>query len=226
MLRQVRRGGRMSLIAELDVEGAPQGFTVVSTHLEDHAHSDCRADQVEALLAQLRNTAGALIVGGDLNTSGTDGTPTSIRYEIKKRISNSRFWIRQGIRWFTPLAVPAIVTLPINLWKNHHDPTAIDVPFFLPNSARQVFRKLRGFEFADGGRFDLTGDPSRSGNRHSRTLANSNQRDWKGFEPTFHMKRTYFIAGTYRLDWLLVKPAPQQCGSPLFRPVNPKTSSA
>ena len=93
MLRQVRRGGRMSLIAELDVAGAPEGFTVVSTHVEDHTRSDCRAGQVGALLAQLRNTAGAVIVGGDLNTSGVDGTPTSIRYEIKKRISNSRFWI-------------------------------------------------------------------------------------------------------------------------------------
>jgi hypothetical protein len=115
------------------------------------------------------------------------------------------------------------VTLPANLWKNHHDPTAIHVPFFLPNRARQMFRKLDGFEFADGGRFDLTGNPVRSGNRRGRTMANSNQRSWKGFHPTYHMERTYFIAGTYRLDWLLVKPAPQQGGAALFRPRNPKT---
>jgi endonuclease/exonuclease/phosphatase family metal-dependent hydrolase len=222
VLRQIRRGGRMSLIAELDVGEAPQGLTVVSTHLEDRTRSACRGDQVNALLAQLRNTAGPMVIGGDLNTSGTDGTPTSVRYEIKKRVTSPHFWVKQGIRWFTPFAVPAIVTFPVNLWKNHHDPTAIHVPLFLPNRARQIFSKLRDFEFADGGRLDLTGDAMRSNGR-GHTLANSNQRAWKGFHPTYYMERTYFIAGTYRLDWLLVKPAPQRGGVSLFQPRNPKT---
>ncbi|HWR53361.1 MAG TPA: endonuclease/exonuclease/phosphatase family protein [Bryobacteraceae bacterium] len=226
MMRQVRRGGRMALVAELEVDGAPARITVVSAHLEDHTRSACRGDQVEALMTQLRNTPGVVVVGGDLNTSGMDGTPTSIRYEIKKRVANPRFWTNQGFRWFTPLSVPAIVTFPINLWKNHHDPTAVHVPFFLPNRARQIFRKLRGFEFADGGRFDFTGNATRSGNRRGRSLANSNQRAWKGFHPTYHMERTYFFAGTYRLDWLLVKPAPQQGGAALFRPRNPRTLRA
>ena len=96
----------MSLIAELDVPGAPHDFTVVSTHLEDRTRSACRRDQAGALLTQLRKTPGALVIGGDLNTSGTDGTPTSIQYEIKKRVTSPRFWTKQGIRWFTPLAVP------------------------------------------------------------------------------------------------------------------------
>lgn len=111
----------MSLIAELDVDDALQGFTVVFTHLEDHTRSACRVDQIAALLSALRNTLGAIGIGGDLNTSGTDGTPTSVRYEIKKRVTNPRFWVKQGNRWFTPLAAPAIVTLSVNLWKNHGD---------------------------------------------------------------------------------------------------------
>ena len=98
MVRQVRRGGRMSLIAELDVDGAPQGFTVVSTHLEDRARSACRIDQVDALLTQLRNTPGAIVIGGDLNTSGRDGTPTSVRYEIKKRVTNPLESTRRSLK--------------------------------------------------------------------------------------------------------------------------------
>jgi endonuclease/exonuclease/phosphatase family metal-dependent hydrolase len=102
----------MSLIAELDVEGAPQGFTVVSTHVEDRGRSACRGDQIDTLLSQLRNTPGAVVIGGDVNTSGKDGTPTSIRYEVKKRVTSPRFWTSQGLRRFTPRFVPAIVTFP------------------------------------------------------------------------------------------------------------------
>ena len=39
------------------------------------------------------------------------------------------------------------------------------------------------------------------------TLANSNQRARKGFEPTFTLKRDFGgLVGNYKLDWILVKP--------------------
>jgi hypothetical protein len=43
------------------------------------------------------------------------------------------------------------------------------------------------------------------------------------FHPTYHMERTCLIAGTYRLDWLLVKPAPHENGASPFRPRNART---
>jgi hypothetical protein len=63
----------------------------------------------------------------------------------------------------------------------------------------------------------------RSGNRRGRTLANSNQRSWKGFRPTYRMERTYFIAGTYKLDWLFVKNGPRSRSTVACQPRNPKT---
>ena len=76
------------------------------------------------VLNQVRDSSGPVIIGGDLNSSAKDGTPTSVTYEIKKRVSDPRFWVKQGIRWFSPIAIPSVIVLPLNLWKNHHDPTA------------------------------------------------------------------------------------------------------
>jgi hypothetical protein len=70
---------------------------------------------------------------------------------------------------------------------------------------------------------DFSGDRKCSGNGRGRTLANSNQRSWKGFRPTYHMERTYFIAGTYKLDWLLVKEGPPSDAASHCQPRNPKT---
>ncbi len=222
--RQVRRGGRSSLMIELEVEGAPERFTVVSTHLEDRTTSSCRRKQLAEVRRQVRDIPGVVVIGADLNTSGTDGTPTSLRYEVMKRVSDHRFWIGRGIQWFSPLAVPAWIAWPVNFLKNHHDPTAIHIPIVAPNRARKMFEELREFRFADGGRFELEGDRTRSGNGRSGTLANSNQRSWKGFQPTFRMERTYTrLVGTYRLDWLLVKAAPSAEDREMFRPRNPNT---
>jgi len=130
IVREVRRGGRMSLIVELEVPGVPESLTVVSTHLEDRAKSSCRRQQMGEIVRQVRSIPGLLLIGGDLNTSGTDGTPTSLGYEIKKRISDPHFWIKQGIQWFTPLGIPFYIGGPLNFWKNFHDPTAINIPVF------------------------------------------------------------------------------------------------
>lgn len=223
IIRQVRRGGRMALTVELDVKGGSPGLTVVSTHLEDRSQASCRARQMNEVLGQLIDVSGPVILGGDLNTTARDGTPTSVGHEIKKRVADPSFWVQGGLRWFTPVAIPSLLTLPVNLWKNHHDPTAIHIPLLGPNRARRMFDDLRAFRFADGGQFDFSGDHTRSGNGRGRTLGNSNDRAWKGFHPTYRMERTYFIAGTYRLDWLLVKRGPETQRFGSLRPRNPKT---
>jgi endonuclease/exonuclease/phosphatase family metal-dependent hydrolase len=218
--RQVRRGGRMALIAELET-GSP-GVTVISTHLEDRATPSCRREQMENLLAELQGTPGAVVLGGDLNTSGGDGTPTSVRYEIMKRVTDRRFWARNAFQWFSPVAVPALLLWPINYVKNWRDPTALSIPILAPNAERALFDLLRSFRFSDGGSFDFQADPERRGNGKSRTLANSNQRAWKGFRTTYRFERNYFgLVGAFRLDWLLVKPAMGDS----MRPLAPRTLS-
>ena len=225
IVREVRRGGRMSLIVELEVPGVSEPVTVVSTHLEDRAKLSCRQQQMGEVVRQVRSIPGLLLIGGDLNTSGTDGTPTSLSYEIKKRVSDPHFWVKQGIQWFTPLGIPFYIGGPLNFWKNFHDPTAINIPVFAPNRARRLFQDLRQFPFADGSRLDFTGDHTRSGNGRPGTLANSNQRTWKGFHPTFYLERHYWGLGSYRLDWLFVKTALPSGGVNLFRPSQPQTLS-
>jgi endonuclease/exonuclease/phosphatase family metal-dependent hydrolase len=61
-----RVGGRMAVLATVEVDGTPVRFA--STHLENMAGPDGRAAQLEALLHALG--AGPAVVGGDLNTFG------------------------------------------------------------------------------------------------------------------------------------------------------------
>ncbi len=224
--RQVRRGGRMALIVELDTPHLPGGvLTVVSTHLEDRAPSSCRLEQMEDLMAVLGPVQHTVVVGGDLNTSGSDGTPTSFRHEVMKRITDEKFWARQAVHWFSPVAIPRLLLFPFNYLKNFRDPTAVSIPLLASNRARPMFNAMRSFRFADGGQFDFSGSPPRSGNGRGRTLANSNERAWKGFHPTYQFERNYFgLVGTFRLDWLLVKPAVEG-STPRPLPQHPRTLS-
>lgn len=211
--RQIRRGGRMALIAELETGAEGAGtITAVSSHLEDRSTAPCRRDEMKDLLAEIRDTPGTVVVGGDLNTSGGDGTPTSLRYEVMKRVTDERFWVGNAFRWFSPVVVPALVLWPVNYFKNFRDPTAVSIPILAPNPERGLFEDVRAFRFADGGAFDF------GGNSKSKTLANSNERGWKGFHSTYRFERTYFgVFGMYRLDWLFIKPGADdalQPGSP------------
>jgi hypothetical protein len=205
--RQVRRGGRMALIVELASPGLEGGkITVVATHLEDRATPRCRQQQMKALLEVMRGLEGPVILAGDLNTSGSDGTPTSVRREIMKRVTDEKFWASQAVQWFTPLALPRLLAWPLNYWKNFRDPTAIHIPLFAPNAERPLFTMLSTFRFSDGGRFDFSGESRRSGNGRGGTLSTSNERAWKGFHSSFEFERNYLgLVGSYRLDWLLVK---------------------
>lgn len=70
--RQTRRGGRMALIASIDLPGGGDNdLTAVSVHLENKSWPGCRQKQLEFLLRALSEIKGPMIVGGDLNTWGT-----------------------------------------------------------------------------------------------------------------------------------------------------------
>jgi endonuclease/exonuclease/phosphatase family metal-dependent hydrolase len=206
--REVRRGGRMALIVDLAVPDAAGGkLTVVSTHLENKCRPACRQDQMEAVLASIKEQPHVVVVGGDLNTTGTDAAPTSIRREFTRRASSFKFWLGMTIRYLSPVALPQLGFAPANHFKNYLDPSAFHLPIFLPNREGGLFDKVQRFRFSDDGAFDFSGTPERTRNRRAGTLANSNQRHFKGFEPTFAFERTFGgVVGRYKLDWLFVKP--------------------
>jgi len=206
--REVRHGGRMALIVEIAVPESPTGFvTIVAPHLESRCLPPCRRKQMEELLAHIRHEKNPVIIGGDLNTTGSDGAPTSIRRELAKRVQSPRFWVSQAISWFTPLAVPNMFVMPSNYVKNYLDPTAMHIPFVAPNGESGLFKRVEKFRFDDGRSFDFRGDPVRSGNGRGSTLGNSNQRAAKGFAPTLCFKRDYGgLMGRFKVDWILIAP--------------------
>jgi endonuclease/exonuclease/phosphatase family metal-dependent hydrolase len=207
--REVRHGGRFALAVELEVPESPTGrLMAVAAHLENKTRPDCRREQMEELLHELRDVRHPLVLGGDLNTSGTDAAPTSIARELRKRARSPNFWASQAIGWFSPSPFANVIFGCTKYWRNYRDPTARNIPLVAPNGDAQLFDMLEDFQFADGGAFDFSGDKERSANGRGGTLSNSNERARKGFRPTFEFKRDYKgFAGQMRLDWLLVKPS-------------------
>ena len=207
--REIRRGGRMALIVDLDVPEAAGGrVTVVSTHLENKCRPACRQDQMDAVLAAVKEVPHAVVIGGDLNTTGTNAAPTSIRREITRRASSLKFWLGMTIRYLSPVGLPQVGLIPVNHFKNYLDPSAFHFPILLPNREDGLFTKVQRFRFSDGGRIDFSGSPERTRDGRAGTLANSNQRHFKGFQPTFAFEKTFGgLVGRYKLDWFFVKPA-------------------
>jgi endonuclease/exonuclease/phosphatase family metal-dependent hydrolase len=217
--RQIRHGGRMALFADLAIPDVPGGLaTVVSVHLENRSRPACRQKQMERVLAELAPVPNPVILAGDLNTSGADVAPTSLRREVMRRISSLTFWIQQGLFWAAPVGISPYRLVPLNFFKNHQDPSVFHLPVLFPNREAGLFRRLARFQFDDRGAFDFSGSAKCSGNGRSKTLANSNERSRKGFAPTFTFERTYFgLVGEYKLDWFFVKPG----AGPHPRPLSP-----
>jgi endonuclease/exonuclease/phosphatase family metal-dependent hydrolase len=206
--RQVRRGGRMALIAELAVPESPTGIlTIVAPHLEDYSPPTGRREQMNALLNSLRAETNPLVIAGDLNTTGHNGTPVTVKRLLLNYLVDYRFWVRQAFYFFVPAPGLGYFLRGINYFKNFHDPTAIDIPFFADNREKQLFKDTKNFRFDDGGSLSFDGLSKRSFHHKGRTLANSNQRAWKGFATTFSFARTYHgLVGKYKVDWFFVKP--------------------
>jgi endonuclease/exonuclease/phosphatase family metal-dependent hydrolase len=205
--RQVRRGGRMALIVDLEIPQSPTGIvTVVCPHLEDYAGPKGRRRQMNYLLEQIREIPNPVILGGDLNTTGTSGRPLTIRRAFYRYFWNYRFWFRQIFFNLVPVPGLGYVFRAANYFKNLHDPTAFNVPILLPNPSRHFFRDVKSFRFADGSGFDFGENRKWSFRHRGSTLAESNQRSWKGFTTTFSFVRTYHgLVGKYKLDWFFVK---------------------
>ncbi len=207
-MREVRRGGRMMLIAEITDPRFPAGrATVVATHIESRTSPSKRRAQLGELLETIKPIRTPVIVAGDMNTSSTDMTPTTIERELRKRFGKSEYWIKTGINQVLGFGMlHDAVSATLTFGRNYGDPTVRHIPVFMPNEERKFFSMLKSFRFEDGGAFDFRGEAWRSAGGKKNTLANSNERDGKGFVTTFRLPRPVKFIGKFKLDWIFVKP--------------------
>jgi endonuclease/exonuclease/phosphatase family metal-dependent hydrolase len=227
--REVRRGGRMALIADLAISDSPTGeATIVATHLENRCAPACRRQQMAALLADVKEDDNPVVMAGDLNTTSKNNTPTSVRNEIISRVTDYQFWAGQAVSHFHPLGIYKLAVFPVRYFHGYNDPTAFHLPILWDNRESALFKGVERFRFADGRAFDFRGEPERTLNGRSRTLADSNERAGKGFVPTYAFARDYGgLVGRFKLDWFFVRPFVQdprlKGQSYLFAPHSPET---
>jgi endonuclease/exonuclease/phosphatase family metal-dependent hydrolase len=203
--REVRRGGRTTLIVELAVPESPTGaVTVVAPHLETKCKPECRRKQMAEILGWIRSEKNPVILAGDFNTSASDTSPTSVSKAITNRLKDPDKWAMSAIKWST--GAPTILLMPVNMMRNKNDPTGFDVPLVSRKKEAKLFGDLNDFHFDDGHTFDFRGEAARSADGRDGTLSDSNQRATKGFRYTFALAKTYGgLVGEYKLDWFFVK---------------------
>ena len=203
--REVRRGGRTVLFAELAVPESPTGaVTVVAPHLENKCKPGCREKQAIQILEWIRGDHNPVVLGGDLNTTGADNAPVSVSKVLSDRVKDYDKWAVAAVKWST--GAPTILLMPVNMMRNKNDPTGFDVPLVSRKKEAKLFDDHAKFKFDDGYVFDFRGESLRSAEARGGTLSDSNQRSGKGFRYTFALAKTYGgLVGEYKLDWFFVK---------------------
>jgi endonuclease/exonuclease/phosphatase family metal-dependent hydrolase len=203
--REIRRGGRTVLFVELAVPESPTGaVTVVAPHLENKCKPGCRVKQAEQILEWIHGDHNPVILGGDLNTTGTDNAPVSVSKVLADRVKDYDKWAVEAIKWST--GAPTVLLIPVNMMRNKNDPTGFDVPVVSRKKEAKLFDESSRFRFEDGHVFDFRGESERSAAGRGGTLSDSNQRSGKGFRYTFALAKTYGgLFGEFKLDWFFVK---------------------
>jgi hypothetical protein len=206
IVREVRRGGRMMLMADVAHASIPGGeLTVVATHLEAKSKPSERVKQLEEVLSQIQAIDHPVVLAGDMNTSGSDSTPTSFQREVKKRLGSTSFWATQGIKYATGVGLLYDISVGVvKMQRVKNDPTVKSVKFVSENPEEKFFDTLKDFRFADGGAFDFRGSKAHSIGASGETLSDSNERAKKGFVSTMELNGK--ISVELKLDWIFVKP--------------------
>ena len=207
IVREVRRGGRTNLIATIDVPDLPGGrATIVAAHLENRTTPKNRVKQMDEILDIIKPISHPVIVAGDMNTTGADGSVTSIKSAVLKKINDPSYWATKGVKYATGVGFGMdIAGIAFKTTKFQSDPTASGVPLLAANPEQGLFKELNKFRFDDQTRLDYRGDAAFSVLGRQGTLGNSNERGSKGFMTTFALPRTLGVAGKFRLDWIFVK---------------------
>src|SRR6202041_688271 len=125
IVREVRRGGPTNLIATLDVPDLPERqVTIIATHIENRTTPKGRVKQADELLDMIRPIRNPLVIAGDMNTTGTDGSVLSIKSAVVKKLNSPTFWATQGIKYATGVHREFLYWHPIPkrdssmTWKN------------------------------------------------------------------------------------------------------------
>src|SRR3954463_13902523 len=219
MMREVRRGQRMTLYVDLDVpEAAGQRVTIAATHLENRTRPKNRRKQLQQLLKEVRKVPNPVIIAGDMNTTGSDSTPTSVENMLYKRYGDVDFWATKGIQLTGVGLIYTGAKTARNLagFEYRVDPTSANIPGASPNLERGFFSTLEKFRFADGKAIDFRGVETHTTNGTAGTLADSNQRQSMGFTPTYVTELIWGKVGVarFKLDWIFVKDNVQEPRDP------------
>src|SRR6266566_319656 len=143
--REIRRGGRTALFVELAVPESPTGaVTVVAPHLENKCKPGCRAKQAMQILDWIRTDHNPVILGGDLNTTGTDNAPVSVSKVLTDRVKDYDKSAIQAVKWST--GAPTILYMPVNIMRNKNDPTGFDVPIVSRKKDAKLLRRATSFD--------------------------------------------------------------------------------
>ena len=207
IVREVRRGGRTNLIATIDVPDLPGGqVTIVAAHLENRTTPKGRVKQMDEILDLIKPISHPVIVAGDMNTTGADGSVVSIKSAVLKKLNSPSYWATKGVKYATGVGFGMdIAGIAFKTTKFQSDPTASGIPLLAANPEQGLFKELNKFRFDDQTRLDYRGDAEFSVLGRQGTLGNSNERGSKGFMTTFALPRTLGVAGKFRLDWVFVK---------------------
>ena len=97
--RQRRIGGRLAILAELDVAGTHVG--VATIHLENRTHSEGRKAQLDVILAAAEEMFAGMpvILGGDLNTNTFDGRDKDAIQNIAGSAALQRRCLEDVAQW-------------------------------------------------------------------------------------------------------------------------------
>ena len=203
----MRRGGRTNLIATIDVPDLPgDQVTIVAAHLENRTTPKGRVKQMDEILDIIKPISHPVVVAGDMNTTGADGSVVSIKSAILRKMNDPSFWATKGVKYATGVGFGMdIAGLAFKTTKFQSDPTASGVPLLAANPEQGLFKELNKFRFDDQTRLDYRGDAELSVLGRQGTLGNSNERGSKGFMTTFALPRTLGVVGKFRLDWIFVK---------------------
>src|SRR5580704_12248640 len=207
IVREVRRGGRTNLIATIDIPDLPgEQVTIVAAHLENRTTPKNRVKQMDEILGFIKPISHPVVVAGDMNTTGADGSVVSITSSVLKKLNSPSFWATQGVKYATGVGFGMdIAGIAFKTTKFQSDPTAFGVPLLAANPEQGLFKELNKYRFDDQTRLDFRGDAELSVHGRQGTLGDSNERGSKGFMTTFALPRTVGVVGRYRLDWIFVK---------------------
>lgn len=212
--RELRYGGRNAIVADVELPGGST-VTVVAAHLENKSKPSCRLAQMRYIMNRV-NTSHPLVIGGDMNTTGTDGGRKEIKNTIwditlSQTVKSQNFWLN-----IFGLSNPVTAMLgygkqAFRKLTTTQNPTRVDAKWLRDNPEGALFSYIKdqGFVWKGNAQDSLSG-------KNEGPWSTTNARDKIGFVGTHYLNRTYGMEGISKLDWLFVHTKGDQCAHSKF----------